>query len=297
MIVQFLHSGKQYQIKPNRNCRRYRFFDNSTNSGLYFWNDQLCHRRNYLRSSGDYTTFPAHQFHQAVELVFWGEWEPHSLFNLLPPIQPGSEHPHHIHDPLFSRERAGRQNTDPFVFGECFLYSNCLQSRPMMRKLPNDSLILFGSEIHGGDAIRFVLDTVFVVKESIIINKGNLLTIRRRTSDIFVDAVLRKISLHANHRLYFSAPFAEQRKDYFSFFPCKPFSQNEVMLRPVIPTQQFLLKTPGSFQDAYRVKCNDSHGYWHRLVDLLLREGYFLGTKAYLPRRINIHQMYGQNFA
>ena len=53
-----------------------------------------------------------------------------------------------------------RHNTDPFVFGECFRYSNCRQTHcEDLRKLAPGSVILFGSNLGGA----FVLDTVFVV--------------------------------------------------------------------------------------------------------------------------------------
>jgi hypothetical protein len=60
----------------------------------------------------------------------------------------------------------GAQNTDPFVFGDRFLYTCCKQrlrsGRPtQLRYLPHGSLVLFGSHISGG----FGLDTVFVVDD------------------------------------------------------------------------------------------------------------------------------------
>ena len=58
------------------------------------------------------------------------------------------------------------QNTDPFVFGESFLYTCCQQfknNRPtQLRYLAPGSVILFGSH-RGG---RFLLDTVFVTRRS-----------------------------------------------------------------------------------------------------------------------------------
>jgi hypothetical protein len=56
-----------------------------------------------------------------------------------------------------------RQNTDPWVFGDCFRYSNCKQqSQRALQQLAPGSLILFGSTLDG----NFVADTVFVVRDS-----------------------------------------------------------------------------------------------------------------------------------
>ena len=60
-----------------------------------------------------------------------------------------------------------RQNTDPWVFGPNFWYSNCKQLTPhrkpsALQRLGRGSVILFGSSIDE----RFCLDTVFVVAEA-----------------------------------------------------------------------------------------------------------------------------------
>ena len=79
------------------------------------------------------------------------------------PVANGSAH---------SRARASpegfRQNTDPWVFGNSFLYSNCKQLTPRgnpsaLQGLSRGSLVLFGSSTGG----RFVIDTVFVVAEGV----------------------------------------------------------------------------------------------------------------------------------
>ncbi|WP_155942401.1 hypothetical protein [Rhodomicrobium vannielii] len=88
--------------------------------------------------------------------------------------------PSSLHEPYWERNApAERQNTDPWIFGDHFLYSNCKQFNPRrqsrtakqytpsrepsaLQRLRPGSIILFGSVI-GDD---FVLDTVFVVKDS-----------------------------------------------------------------------------------------------------------------------------------
>jgi hypothetical protein len=61
-----------------------------------------------------------------------------------------------------------RQNTDPWVFGDCFRYSNCHQlNQGGLRNLASGSVILFGSTLGltSNAGPRFVLDTLFVVAE------------------------------------------------------------------------------------------------------------------------------------
>ena len=74
--------------------------------------------------------------------------------------------PRFVHEPILARPagQPARQNTDPFVFGPSFLYSNCRQFTSQLRptrlqRLAPGSLILFGSHLRG----QFVLDTVLVV--------------------------------------------------------------------------------------------------------------------------------------
>ena len=56
----------------------------------------------------------------------------------------------------------GLHNTDPFIFGERFLYSNCKQlSGKRIRSLARGSVVAFGSEKAG----QWVLDTVLVVAD------------------------------------------------------------------------------------------------------------------------------------
>jgi hypothetical protein len=73
--------------------------------------------------------------------------------------------PHHIFSPYYQRPASYHrlQNTDPFVFGERFLFTICQQHTAtgptQLRFLERGSVILFGSSV----GRRFVLDTVFVV--------------------------------------------------------------------------------------------------------------------------------------
>lgn len=102
------------------------------------------------------------------ELFAWGEWEAQS--ELLRPLG-GSRadgYPQHLWRAYYTVPVDGRydglRNTDPFIFGSRFLYSNCQQpSRPGLRSLGRGSVIAFGSY----KTRQWVLDTVFVVAGSV----------------------------------------------------------------------------------------------------------------------------------
>lgn len=90
-------------------------------------------------------------------LSFWGEWEPQSQFRQL-----DNGPPWYAHTPFIVEGSTGKHNTDPFVCGATFWFTNCKQlTRPFLRGLSPGSLILFGTECKRFQ--RFALDTVFVV--------------------------------------------------------------------------------------------------------------------------------------
>lgn len=127
------------------------------------WNTQT-HRRKFLIGSGRYL-----EDGDAVadaDQVFWGEWEPPS--RVIATWPPSGRMPRAIHRPHWIRpaRNTARQNTDPWVWGERMLYSNCRQTSgsPIrtpnsMQRLTRGSVICFGSTLDG----VFCLDTVFVV--------------------------------------------------------------------------------------------------------------------------------------
>ena len=135
------------------------------------------HCRKFLRNLG-YYVLPGGECSERTSLVFWGEWEPPS--RIVKSWRDEKPLPSSLHEPYWRRDApAERQNTDPWVFGDHFLYSNCKQFNPRrqsctakqytsprepsaLQRLQPGSIILFGSVI-GDD---FVLDTVFVVKAS-----------------------------------------------------------------------------------------------------------------------------------
>jgi hypothetical protein len=121
------------------------------------WNTNLKHRRKFLRSPGRYVA-PGGSLAEAP-LAFWAEWEAPSYV-----IQRWPEEgalPRFLQEPRWERPtiKGFRQNTDPWVFGDCFHYSNCYQlNQSGLRNLAAGSVILFGSTLglasSVGDAAR-----------------------------------------------------------------------------------------------------------------------------------------------
>lgn len=150
MFVQFPHPGGEHRPR----------------SETMPWNTGK-HRRKFLRGSGEFVD--ADDRRASAELVFWGEWEPPSRIERRWPRE--GRKPRALHRPYWHRGTAAgaRQNTDPWVFGEQMLYSNCRQLVGRQRRatsiqdLPVGSVICFGSTISS----RFCVDTVFVVASSV----------------------------------------------------------------------------------------------------------------------------------
>ena len=173
------------------------------------------------------------------ELTFWGEWEPQSRITRIDnPIENGC--PHIIHHPVLDLnepkrdvQRRCRQNTDPFVFHEQFLYRCCKQTRrtgqTQLAHLLPGSIVLFGSRVNG----LFAIDTVFVV--------GDFRNYYDKKGGMDFDPNLNEYativgvglngsgcgSRYSQMRLYYGASPDNRYKGMYSFVPCKRLSNNE----------------------------------------------------------------------
>lgn len=118
------------------------------------WSQIREHCRKFLLARGDLVVNGAKS---GGQYAFWGEWEPDS--RILHAWKRDGPLPQFLHEPLLRvpHDDAWRQNTDPLVFGERFVYSNCRQKDKKLRSLAPGSLVLFGS----GQGRGFVLDTRF----------------------------------------------------------------------------------------------------------------------------------------
>src|SRR5690606_9556689 len=134
--------------------------------------------------------------------------------------------PRALHRPYWVEPTTGgfRQNTDPWVFGDRMIYSNCKQIRDgrvtSMQKLPRGSVICFGSTIDR----EFRIDTVFVVASSEKWTPGHVTGLQ--VEDAFMNCTVRPLSISEAHAdaqftLYRGATFHEPVEGMFSFVPAR----------------------------------------------------------------------------
>jgi hypothetical protein len=217
MFVQFPHPGSEHR---------------PTGASMD-WN-RRAHARKFLKARG---TFVSDGEVQSGPLAFWGEWEPQSRVLEAYPKR-GDRYPRWLHEPHWRlpQHRLLLQNTDPLVFGDRFLYSNCRQARNgKLRELAPGSLVVFGSKLDG----EFVMDTVFVVGD-----RSEDFT-RAAAGEVQCDDWIRAVvfdplrlspkSPNETFRLYQGTTFDEAPSGPFSFVPCRPFVQGDPAFpRPVL---------------------------------------------------------------
>jgi hypothetical protein len=216
-IVQFFHPGEEHD------------FDSQSKDYVKkkCWN-KGDHKRKYLLSKGNYIE---NGVKNTGTLLFWGEWEPPSIVRELkiPVKNNKEEYPKYLHVPYLpslgniKKFHGGNyQNTDPFVFGRYFKYSNCLQNTSdSLKELKEGSLILFGSNVNR----RFAIDTIFVVKDSVRYtfpddpNVDNIV----EESNLYRDIVLRMSCINYNAHnfftLYTGATFDDDIYGMYSYVP------------------------------------------------------------------------------
>lgn len=187
------------------------------------WN-QGPHKRKFLRSPGRYVDESGAL--RESQLVFWGEWEPPS--RVVKRWLPASGLPCFLHEPVLGTPPVGgafRQNTDPWVFGNAFRYSNCKQLTPhgnpsALQSLTRGSMILFGSQLAG----VFAVDTVFVVAESRPFTPAE--ASGAETDDAFKFGTIESLATDsrtkaARFTLFRGATADDPVNDMFSFVPCR----------------------------------------------------------------------------
>lgn len=149
-LIQFMHPGGQPQARV---------------PGHKAWNTSS-HCRSFLSVDGTSTGDVSGAGGISRRLGVWAEWEASAKA-----IATGSEIAAFAFEPekpIFPAEQR-LQNTDPYIFDGPFIYSNCRQVRKngrstQLRDLARGDVILFGSHLDR----QFVLDTVFVVAESML---------------------------------------------------------------------------------------------------------------------------------
>ena len=256
----------------------------------YNWNASK-HGRKFMRSPGQWVAGPGPEADGGTsDIVFWGEWE--SVSRVVKRYPTGdSGMPRYLAEPRWTRPSSSGflQNTDPFIFGGAFRYSNCRQNSPAgnpkaMQRLSIGSLILFGSSLGG----RFVLDTAFVIGSrhpmsaaTVADAVGSDAAFRAVVSDV----LYRDKYLAHQNTLFRGATPADAVGDMFSFFPCLPAEAAPVgFARPAIELPGYInerslqseRKTPvGSIDDVASA--------WRSVVDQVRDQGLALGVHAQTP--------------
>ncbi|MGH2614749.1 MAG: hypothetical protein ACRDJC_05890 [Thermomicrobiales bacterium] len=259
------------------------------------------HARKYLISPGRFL----HGLDGAPtegEIGFWGEWE--ALSEVVPVSNPLRDGPRWMHRPFWSHQVSyrGLQNTDPFVFGDHFRYTGCLQhtkhGATQLRNLSRGTVILFGSKRAGRP--EFTTDTVFVVASHV---DHSLRDYKRRLRNV-VSETYEAVTLgpwygnmdgctpqdaDRSYRLYLGATVDDPVEGMFSFFPCVTGDRKyQGFARPTIRIPGVV--TPTMTQN-YRLNPQQSIGeikpLWIEATRQVTNQGLALGTFAELPHLQN----------
>lgn len=272
-IVQFPHPGGEHVPKDSE----------------MGWNDGR-HRRKFLINRGRTVDRQRLTTYEGL-LTFWGEWEPPSTIKQR--WKHRDQFPTVLHEPYWVDREAvpNQQNTDPWVFGPRFLYSNCKQLTPAgrpsaLQKLTPGSMVLFGSTFHG----HFVLDTVFVVTEALTtytpIDGIDIETEAFRACTIRSLASLEPAKSAASFTLFAGATPERPINGMFSFTPSRRADDSDCRFRRPPLTLPGIIN-PLSWQSPRGAKVattpEDVRAIWLAVVKQVEAHGLELGTDMESP--------------
>lgn len=291
-IVQFTHPGGEAN-PTNKEIR----------NGIKEWN-YGSHKRKFMKARGQYVV-DVDTLSSKEDLLFWGEWEPTSKIQSLKCSKGAGVLPQYVHEPFLQKNSNNililptpfkgtklRQNTDPFIFGDYFLYSCCKQRKKSKKtgtstftqlgRLAKGSIILFGSTIsakNGGP--YFVLDTVFVVSECKKYNPHQYKNHLRGFVPSNYGEIMGFDHWKSNDELicYKGATFKDPVDGMYSFVPCKQATETTGFPR-VILTQEDLDFISENLNAApkYTDIGEDSKKIWDEIYNILKRKGYKIGV-------------------
>jgi hypothetical protein len=240
------------------------------------------HGRKFLKSSGRYVADDG-SLSERHGLVFWGEWEAPSY--IIKRWPPANSLPRFLQRPAWERRAAAgwRLNTDPWIFGDCFRYSNCRQlTRPALQRLTPGSLILFGSTM----ARQFAIDTVFVVKDSCRFSPGEPPESDEAFRVCTVDSLVTTGNRDDLFTLYRGATYEDPFNGMYSFVPCRrAHDPRKRFSRPPISLGRFV--NPESWRAARLTQCScaDVRRQWESVCKQVLGAGCLLGVWFATPQR------------
>ena len=292
-FVQFSHPGREHEPASGRHWNKLKYD----------------HRRKFMRLRGKWIDGDGAR--PSGKLRAWGEWESESdLICKFNPPTGDARHPRYLWEPYYVPKNSYRclHNTDPFIFGDRFLYSNCRQAKLVgLRSLDRGSVIAFGSGKMVGSERKWVLDTVLVVKDSVDYDMRMARTeFAGWASDTFLDVTGGPLSDHPDNasdsgtcapsctpasarlRLYRGATLNDPVDGMFSFFPAIPEDGGSGFPRPFVdlPRKYF---NPKSWQAPKGARCSrtpdELRCLWDSLVAQVHDKDLVLGTYAELPER------------
>jgi hypothetical protein len=280
-VVQFIHPGFEYAL-------------GTSSHGVMPWKDgNAIHNRKFLVASGSAVEWPALRDHREIPLVFWGEWEGPSVYWRV--ASSGKPMPSFLHAP-FRPERwpeVSVQNTDPMVFGDAFIYSNCLQPAfRSLRSLTPGSIVLFGRYGRERGAHSFGLDTCLVIDDIETLPPGG----DGWGDEIVSDAVLRPLASEGardpltvySGRCGPGAPF--------SFFPARRFEGAvSLFARPTLEPSGALAGVINTAKNQGIKGTSDLNGagrdaIWAEVARQVSDHGCHLGYHAALPPLISVQR-------
>lgn len=323
-FIQFIHPGGEHGFDDRKKLLKY-------------WN-QGPHKRKFMKVQGQYVTDQGTLSEQS-SLLFWGEWEPNSQVVETFTRTNNKLWPRYLHEPYLPSSKKAAiapsasasspciapcseiskkpkggcatdwdsnscQNTDPFVFGEAFIYSLCQQWKKdkkgnlhatYLSQLSAGSLILLGSKVTYDDGTNkeaaFALDTVFVVADSrpyTIKNYKNDLAgfIPKDYGYIMGFDHARGPGADITIRCYKGATPSNPVSGMYSFSPCQEADPKggksfpKVVIRESDGLSSYINVnlTQGS-KGSVTIPVSEAHKVWTRICEIVKEQGCLRGVK------------------
>jgi hypothetical protein len=311
-IVQFHHNGPEHLVDEIRASFTAKKKDvrKILDGSMMPWNDGD-HRRKFIKSFGKYVD-EKDQAHEG-EIMFWGEYEACSEVKKIEYEEKPSEYmPRYIHTPIYkklneyikaptfpvkSREEVlCWQNTDPYVFGNFIIYSNChMGKHDFLKKLEQKSVVVMGSKKG-----EFRADTVLVIDKPLAVyNKNNYKEVKELLdkgiiSQVFWDTtIVPLLGLYESegenrcgirrdddapvYTIYKTVTY-EERENFngmYSFFPCKPYDENTGFERVKVKDEKYLNPNLGMNVKAAEIISdeNEMFNLWNSVKEQVLNDG------------------------
>ena len=297
-FVQFPHPGREARL--------------SRKGGGGWSTLAATHARKFMHARGEWIEAGGRL--RSGDLWAWGEWEAQSQLVRRLRRPDTLTHPECLWRPCYTIPNGGWEglhNTDPFIFGERILFSNCKQaSSPCLRSLDRGSVIAFGSRKAG----QWVLDTVLVVADFVDYSTASA---RSDLAGVVPEAFLDVTAgpLEDNHRdatctpaphtrnrcggpragqgpdatlrLYRGATPEDSVHGLFSFFPEMPAGSDTGFPRPAVelPESHFNKRLQRGHKQSCGLTDQTLARLWESLGAQVHAAGLVLGTRAALPRR------------